>query len=493
MPTPPHGYVLLERHIEKNAGSTFREILFQNELRGRCMYWGYQLRSVAWNSFIPAMYNLSTEDIPPRICIEAHSHIDHVTTWVQRFEQMQEMRAHFERRPELRNKVVMTLRLREPFSHYVSYYLWTVVERQHRRPDRFGSSFEQWARSVPNLQTELLLSSKAAFTASYAPVGNKDLVAWKRNWDNPEIAAQRRSLAVRMASGFDVLGTTERFDETTLLVAQALNWSTADAAQAPSKRDAAPQPSDSCMTHKRGYLAGLRNLGPWPWWCRVLGRDKAAEQRRVHLRVCPNQTACALLIRQIAPVDHELYALAKTRLAAAIARAGPSWGAQVAEVKRINRAPKRSFDREMLCAWRTIRPMVIGGKEAEKNLRRIVYAAAPNFTSSETACIPGAQQVMKHIWAEHRMGGRMPLGFPMGSLVPYTAAFPIKYRLRLESLIRAQQARRNESRGTRRAPKKATGRRNGRTRTMNRTAVPSRDGRRISTQLSWTSKTGWSF
>ena len=36
----PDGYILIERHIEKNAGSSFREILFRNELRGLCMYWG---------------------------------------------------------------------------------------------------------------------------------------------------------------------------------------------------------------------------------------------------------------------------------------------------------------------------------------------------------------------------------------------------------------------------------------------------------------------
>ena len=54
------------------------------------------------------------------------------------------------------------VRLRSPLSHYISYFLWTVVERQARNARRFGSSFAEWARTVPNLQSELLLSSKAA-------------------------------------------------------------------------------------------------------------------------------------------------------------------------------------------------------------------------------------------------------------------------------------------------------------------------------------------
>ena len=54
-PAHPRGYVLVDRHIEKNAGSTFRELLFQNERRGLCMYWGYQQPSTAWTKFVPLM------------------------------------------------------------------------------------------------------------------------------------------------------------------------------------------------------------------------------------------------------------------------------------------------------------------------------------------------------------------------------------------------------------------------------------------------------
>ena len=67
------------------------------------------------------------------------------------------------------------LRLRSPLSHDISYNLWTRVERQARNPKLFDSSFAQWARGVPNLQSELLLSSLAAFTASFAANDHREL------------------------------------------------------------------------------------------------------------------------------------------------------------------------------------------------------------------------------------------------------------------------------------------------------------------------------
>ena len=83
---------------------------------------------------------------------------------------------------------------------------------------------EAWARTVPNLQTELLLSSKAAFAASFAPLGHRDIAEWRQRWHGPNATATRRALALRVASNFDLLGPTGRFDEIHLLVAKRLNW-----------------------------------------------------------------------------------------------------------------------------------------------------------------------------------------------------------------------------------------------------------------------------
>ena len=83
---------------------------------------------------------------------------------------------------------------------------------------------------VPNLQSELLLSSLAAFTASFAANDHRELREWRERWSTPEKAVARRDLVWRTLKQYDLLGTTDEFYESTLLVARTLNWSFADVA-----------------------------------------------------------------------------------------------------------------------------------------------------------------------------------------------------------------------------------------------------------------------
>ena len=89
----------MERHLEKNAGSTFREVIMHAERRGKCMYWGFQQRSPAWQAAIAALRNLTAQDIPPRLCIEAHSGIDYGVPWLERFAQLRGLRSGRTRTP----------------------------------------------------------------------------------------------------------------------------------------------------------------------------------------------------------------------------------------------------------------------------------------------------------------------------------------------------------------------------------------------------------
>ena len=223
------GLIFMERHLEKNAGSTFREVIMHAERRGKCMYWGFQQRSPAWQAAIAALRNLTAQDIPPRLCIEAHSGIDYGVPWLERFAQLRGLRKVFAERG-IDIPLHFHVRFRSPLSHYVSYYLWTVVERQTRNPKKFGSSFADWARSVPNLQSELFLSSKAAFTASFAPKDHKEIKEWRQRWAVPAKAAARRRLVWELLNEYDLLGTTDQFEESSLVVARALNWSVHDMA-----------------------------------------------------------------------------------------------------------------------------------------------------------------------------------------------------------------------------------------------------------------------
>ena len=357
--------------------------------------------------------------------MEAHSHIDYGIPWLKRLEQLHEMRAKLQAHRELRTKIVMLLRLRSPLRLYVSYYLWTVAERQARAPKRFGSDFESWARTVPNLQTELLLSSKAAFAASFAPLGHPDLVAWRQRWSTPDRIAKRRSYAKRVVATFDVLGTTERFPESTLLVGRLLNWSTFDCVPNPEKADMAPQPAETCM-NRRAWQPSNRM-----WWCRDPSRPADAERRRVHQRVCPNVTRCRELISEIAPVDEELYQHAKDHLDRAVAAAGPRLQDDLRlyrdlTTKGSTAATKAHYlsHARQRCAWRRLKPLLIGGPRLEADGRRLVWQAAPNFTAADKPCIQGDNDIMRLVWTEHRQGGRIAVGWPAMNLVPWRRRLP---------------------------------------------------------------------
>lgn len=431
-PIPP-GFILVDRHIEKNAGSTFRELLFQAEKRGLCMYWGYQQRSIAWTAFLEAMEpnNMTASRlaawVPPRVCMEAHSHIDYGIPWLKRLEQLRVLRSKLRHSPALRTSIVMLLRLRQPLRLYVSFYLWTVAERQARNPERFGRTFADWARSIPNLQTELLLSSKSAFAASFAPIGHGDLMQWQKRWSTDTARSRRRDLAHRVLSAFDVLGTTERYAESTLLVGRRLNWSVFDSAPSPDRSDMAPQPAETCMRRGPRAATSLERM----WWCRNPLRSPDSERRRVHARVCPNMTECRELIRKIAPVDHELYERARAHLDAAISVAGPSFQDDLRKYRLLSSplaevAPRARFlARDAVrCSWQRMRNVgrpggyLIGGPEAEANGRALVWQYAPNFTLSSSACVPGDNTVMRVVWSESRNGGRVAPGWPAANLLP---------------------------------------------------------------------------
>ena len=439
-PSTPPGFILIDRHIEKNAGSTFRELLFQSERRGLCMYWGYQQRSIAWTALMDAMEpaNISATHraawIPPRVCMEAHSHIDYGTPWLTRLEQLRSLRAKLAA-PEnaaLRTQIVLLLRLRQPLRLYVSFYLWTVAERQARNPDRFGRTFADWAQGVPNLQTELLLSSKAAFAASFAPVGHPDLKRWQQRWATPARRAERRRLALHTLDAFDVLGTTERFAESTLLAGRyQLNWSVFDSTPSPERSDMAPQPAETCMRRGPRASTAIERM----WWCRNPMRSPDSERRRVHARICPNMTACRELIRRIAPVDHELYARAVAHLDAAVKAAGSGFADDLRMYQRLalskfsdgrEAATARMLARDAVrCGWTRMRNVggkagahLVGGEAAERHSRRLIWKLAPNFTARDRACVPGDNAVMRLVWSESRYGGRVAPGWPACNLQP---------------------------------------------------------------------------
>jgi len=209
------GVVLLDRHIEKNGGTSFRQVLKSAERAGRCMYWGFSQKSAAWRTMIAGLHSLRPGAPAPRICIEAHSYIDFGGyPWIERLSHLESLRAnlaaHF---PPV--QLLLHVRLREPLSYYISFYTWGVAARQARAKDAArGRNFTDWLTSTPNLQAEILLSSASANTALYGSLADSERLEWLARWsDDDANSTARASAAWRTLASYDVVGTTERYDE----------------------------------------------------------------------------------------------------------------------------------------------------------------------------------------------------------------------------------------------------------------------------------------
>ena len=320
------GHILVDRHLEKNGGTAFRDVLKEAQLNGLCMYWGFQLRSVIWSQVLDRLPSLDT---PLRLCIEAHSGIDYGTSWLDRLARLRAVAAGWAARGAP-NRLTTTVRMRNPLSHYISFFLWTRVERQARAPERHGRDFAEWVRATPNLQAELLLSSTAAFTASFAGLEHRDVTEWKARWADPQRAKERTATVWRVLRSFDVVGTLERFDESNLVLGRAIGW-------APQWSRAPPVESPSCL-HRKWMK------GPPKWYCVVVGRPPALEKRRMREHVCPDRKKCEALVRNVAPLDHALYEYAEEQLRRKVREGGAAFAAGLRASKVNQRPPSR-------CEW----------------------------------------------------------------------------------------------------------------------------------------------
>ena len=110
---------------------------------------------------------------------------------------------------------------------------------------------------MPNLQSELLLSSLAALTASFAANDHRELREWRERWSTPEKVAARRDLVWRTLKQYDLLGTTDQFYESTLLVTRTLNWSLHDVTAPESSRESLLERLPGSLVVERGATSRL--------------------------------------------------------------------------------------------------------------------------------------------------------------------------------------------------------------------------------------------
>ena len=341
-----------------------RSILLENDILDGWAYWGYGLNHLRWAiSTIARRLNRScTQTHPLRIAGEVHYNSD--LRWL-REGLLRELGSDAPIRPlatRCECKIALVTRLREPLSFYTSFWRWAGLPGKQRNDSaRYGASMIAWARRYRNLQsTLLLLDTKAALAPQFIGIGfntahaaeetapfwcfDGPVASWPRDVfgglatrktqvrrcnatggeGEARLATLRRSL-----KAFDVVGTLERFDETLLLVADAV---------------------------------GLQRLlhppvQPRAPWAPAPGRDADAAQRadgRAQAMGCRDDAACSLAIREAAPVDHIIYDEVNAAFDAKVAALGPPFAERVANLKAA-REERRRRDGAHLDDGRTTR------------------------------------------------------------------------------------------------------------------------------------------
>ena len=155
----PPCFIYYDRHVEKNAGSTMRVLMKRLEEHGECAYWGYFQSDQAWSTAM-ALQHFTESAAPPRLCVEAHTGPDASARLVQLSGLK---RALQERGSSCR--VLRTLRVRDPVSHYLSFFTWGVTQRSTLNAQD-ARLFLSWANATPNLQSSILLSPRAGRVAA---------------------------------------------------------------------------------------------------------------------------------------------------------------------------------------------------------------------------------------------------------------------------------------------------------------------------------------
>jgi len=187
--------------------------------------------------------------------------------------------------------------LREPVERVVSTYHYVRTHPKHRFPHRdglahSGMGLEEFVRvgqdpALENLQTRLLSGKEWGEVRELGP--------GRREWLAPELGPEDLEAAKRNLDRFLVVGLTERFDETFILVRRALGWKlpmyeTHNVAKAPERRE-------------------------------------------------PPSQAALELIRERNRMDLELYDHAGRLFRESVAREGASFRREVAAFRFINRLP----------------------------------------------------------------------------------------------------------------------------------------------------------
>jgi len=323
--------ILIDRHVHKNGGSTVRDILLEQERLGYALYQGFT--QLNWGNVFQKLQKLVTQALAagstPRMVmlLEAHFGMNGPEMNGPVLEDLDALRGQLKGHD---CPIFTTTRVREPLDFYLSFYLWGVYYRQ-KDPASFGASFEEWARMVPNLQSTILLHSMSAGDAEYTPR------SYKRKYGLPYVPPQQLLRQTQQfLRRFDLVATMERFDEHLLMASDAVGLP---------------------------FMLYRRNMPKKKGGCTKTKGD-----------ICPDMDKCHALIKEVAPVDHEIYGEFHPAFEERVAALGPTFATRVAEYKaelqRARAVWTHALRPQYLCRYRPEwRPLHPEWKLREANLR----------------------------------------------------------------------------------------------------------------------------
>ena len=284
--------VVLDRHVPKTAGTTVRSMLRENSRRGSCEYVGYDLGRT-WQSrvgfkhrsFAELVHELQRpEAAERRLCAEAHMVAG--SFWSD----LATLRASAYVR---QCRIVVMVRVREPFSWYVSFYNWAVRPRQRTGLAKWGLNFTDW---LPyNLQSRYMLHGSAGTSSEWAD----EMAAKARPNAERRLSTERWAQLVSNVRAADVAAPLERLDD-----ALAMTYHLAGFL--------------STVAYNRISPASTR--GPWDM---MPHRNGQVQDAHAFCGSPEAQLACRAAVHAAARDDHRLYKQVTRLFDAQWARLGP--------------------------------------------------------------------------------------------------------------------------------------------------------------------------
>ena len=303
--------ILIDRHVHKNGGSTIRDFLLEQERLGYALYQGYT--QLYWRNLFAKLQKVVTGALEagsaPQMVMLIEAHFGWVEMNGPVLKDLEALRSQLQGHD---CPIVTTTRVREPLDFYLSFYQWGVAFRQKESPGSFGKNFEEWARMLPNLQSTMMLHSMSASDAEYHPH------SYARAYGAPRIPAETLLRQTQQfLRRFDIVATMQRFDEHMLMAADAVGLP---------------------------FTLYKRNLP-----------NKKGGYKKVKSDVCPDMDKCRALIKEMAPVDHQIYDEFHPAFEKRVADLGPAFAARVAdyklEVAKAQTVWKNALRKQFLCRY----------------------------------------------------------------------------------------------------------------------------------------------